>query len=154
MSGSNPVFNIALGRVVEKIADDATKIGIVLIKTVQADATLRDHDTLAAVLGANTEADFTNYVRKTGVTGTITVDDTNDWVDVDVPDQTWTSAGNSGTAAGSGAGNNILVKLITYYEEAAADATRIPLTAHTFDASTDGNDLIAQIASSGFFRAA
>jgi hypothetical protein len=140
------VFNIALGRVAEKIADSATVLGVMLLKVAQADATLRDHDTLAAILGAaNTEADFTSYVRKTGITATLTVDDTNNWVDADIPNQTWSPAG--------GATNNTLVKLIVYYEEAAADATRIPLTAHDFAVTTDGSDLTAQIAAAGFYRA-
>lgn len=140
------VFNIAKGAVAEKVRDSATVLGVVLLKVAQADATLRDHDTLAAILAAaNTEADFTNYARKTGITATLTVDDTNERVDVDIPDQTWTAAG--------GASNNTLVKLIVYYEEAAADATRIPLTAHDFAVTTDGSDLTAQIAAAGFFRA-
>jgi hypothetical protein len=146
MSGSNVVFNIAKGRVVEKIADAGTVIGMVLLKVVDTDATLIDYDTVALMLaGTPDEADFTNYARKTSITGTITIDDTNNWVDVDVPDQTWTSAG--------GATNNTLVKLVTYYEESAADSGRVPMTAHSFDATTDGNDLIAQIAAAGFFRA-
>lgn len=146
MSGSNVVANISLGRVAEKVADDATKIGILLLKVVEADSTLRDYDTVAAILaGSNTEANFTNYARKTSITGTVTVDDTNNWVDVDVPDQTWTVAG--------GATNNSIVKLVTFYEDAAADATRIPLTLHSFDVTTDGSDLLAQIASTGIFRA-
>ena len=62
-----------------------------------------------------------------------------------LPDQTWTSAG--------GAANNTLVKLIVYYEDAAADATRIPLTAHDFAVTTDGSDLTAQVATAGFYRA-
>lgn len=140
------VFNIALGSVAEKVRDSATVLGVVLLKVAQADATLRDHDTLAAILAAaNTEADFTSYVRKTGITATLTVDDTNNWVDVDIPNQTWSPAG--------GATNNTLVKLIVYYEEAAADATRIPLTAHDFAVTTDGSDLTAQIATAGFYRA-
>ena len=95
---------------------------------------------------ANTEAVFTNYARKTGITGTITVDDTNERVDVDIPDQTFTSAGNGA--------NDTLTKLIVAYENAAADATRIPLTHHDFAVTTDGSDLTAQFNASGFARAA
>ena len=93
-----------------------------------------------------TEATFTNYARKTGITGTITVDDTNDRVDVDIPDQTWTSAG--------GATNNTLTKLVTAYEESAADSGRIPMTHHDFAVTTDGSDITAQVNSAGFGRAA
>lgn len=140
------VFNIAKGAVAEKVRDGAGNLGVMLLKVAEADATLQDYDTLAAILaGANTEADFTNYARKTGITGTVTVDDTNNRVDVDIPDQTWTSAG--------GASNNTLVKLIVYYEDSAADSGRVPLTHHDFAITTNGGDLTAQIATDGFFRA-
>ena len=95
---------------------------------------------------ANTEANATNYARKTDLTATITVDDTNDRVDLDIPDQTWSSLGNGA--------NNTTTDLIIAYEESAADTGRIPLTLHDFVITTDGNDVIAQVNSAGFFRAA
>lgn len=140
------VFNISKGAVAEKVRDDATKVGVLLLKVAQADANLRDHDTIAALLAAaNTEANFTNYARKTGITGTVTVDDGNDRTDIDFPDQTWVAAG--------GGTNNTLVKLIVFYDEGGTDATRIPLTAHDFAVTTDGSDLTAQINAAGFYRA-
>lgn len=141
------VFNIAKGAVAEKIRDSAAACLIMLLKVNETEATFRDRDDIAAILAnGSTEADFTNYARKTGLTGTITVDDTNDRVDVDIADQTWTAAG--------GASNNTLTKLVVAYQEAAADATRIPLTHHDFAVTTDGSDLTAQINASGFYRAA
>jgi hypothetical protein len=141
------VFNIAKGSVAELARDDATKFGILLLKVVEADATLIDRATVAAILAAaNTEADFTNYARKTPLTGTLAVDNTGNVVTVDLPDQTWVNAGN-GT-------NNNLVKLIVFYENAAADATRVPLTFHDFVATTDGNNLLAQLTTAYFFQAA
>lgn len=140
------VFNIAKGRVAEKVADSGSALLIFLLKVSESDATLIDYDTVAAILGgSNTEADFTNYARKTGITGTVTVDDANDRVDVDLPDQTWTSAG--------GAANNTLTDLIVAYEESAADSGRVPLTCHDFAVTTDGSDLTAQVNAAGFFRA-
>jgi hypothetical protein len=140
------VFNISKGAVAEKIRDSAANVGIMLLKTAEADDTLNNHDTLAAILaGSNTEADFTNYARKTGLTGTITVDDTNNRVDVDLPDQTWTAAG--------GAANNTIVKAIIFYQESAADSGRIPLTSHDFAVTTDGSDLTLQVNAAGFYRA-
>jgi len=139
------VFNIAKGAAAEKARDDATKFGFILLKVVEADASLRDRTTITDVLAGSTEANFTNYARKTGVTATLTVDQTNDRVDLDIPDQTWTSAG--------GGTNNTLAKLIIYYEEAAADASRVPITYHDFVVTTDGTDIIAQINASGFYRA-
>jgi hypothetical protein len=144
---SNGVFNIAKGAVAEKFRDGSGSGLILLLKVSQADASLVDHATVAAMLaGGNTEADFTNYARKTSLTGTITVDNTNDRVDVDIADQTWTSAG--------GASNNTLTKLVVAYQESAADSGRIPLTHHDFALTTDGSDITAQINSAGFFRAA
>lgn len=142
------VFNIARGAFAEKFRDAAANGIVMLLKANETEADLIDHDALDVLLGTagNTEADFTNYARKTGLTGSITVDDSNDRVDVDFPDQTWSSAGN-GT-------NNTLTKLVTAYEESAADSGRIPLTHHDFAATTDGSDLTAQFNASGFGRAA
>lgn len=143
---ANGVFNISKGRAVEKIADAATNVGVMLLKANESESTLIDRTDLADLIAqaGNTEADFTNYARKTGLTGTITVDNTNDLVDVDFPDQTWTSAG--------GASNNTLTKAVVYYEEAAADASRIPMTHHDFAATTDGTDLNLQVSANGFLR--
>lgn len=141
------VFNIAKGAAAEKVRDGATNLLILLLKVNEAEATFRDRDDVAAILAnGSTEADFTNYARKTGLTGTITVDDTNDRVDVDIPDQTWTAAG--------GATNNTLTKLVVAYQESAADSGRVPLTHHDFAATTDASDLTAQINAAGFYRAA
>ena len=138
------VFNIAKGALVEKIRDASTNILVLLLQANEAEATLVDHAALDTLLASNTEADFTNYSRKTGITGTITVDNTNDRVDVDIPDQTWAAAG--------GAVNNSLTKLIVAYEESASDAGRVPLTHHDFVITTDGSDITAQVNASGFAR--
>lgn len=141
------VFNVAKGRWAEKILDSTTNVGVLLLKVAEADATLIDYDTVAAILaGANTEADFTNYgPRKTGITGVVTIDDTNNRVDGDFADQTWTSAG--------GATNNTLVKAIVFYQESASDSGRIPLTHHDFAETTTGSDLVMQLNAAGFIRA-
>lgn len=142
------VFNIAKGSFVEKIRDSGTVCILMLLKAAEADATLVDYDDLDALLtpAGNTEADFTNYARKTGLTATITVDDTNDRVDVDLPDQTFTSAG--------GTTDNTLVKAVVAYEESAADTGRVPLTHHDVSATTNGSDLNVNFNASGFGRAA
>ena len=113
----------------------------------EGNAGLIDRATVAAILGAsNTEANFTNYARKTAITATLTVDNTNDRVDLDMPDQTWTTAG--------GATNNALTCLIVAYEESAADSGRVPISKHDFAVTTDASDLTAQVATAGFARAA
>lgn len=140
------VFNIAKGRVAEKIADSAANLEIVLLQAVEADAALEDYAEMAALLtGSNTEATFTNYARKTGITGTVTVDNANNRVDCDAPDQTWASAG--------GATNNTLKKMIVCYRESAGDAGLIPLVHLDYVTTTDGTNLAPQFDSAGFFRA-
>lgn len=141
------VFNISKGAAVEKIRDSASAVLILLLKANETETTLVDYDDVAALLvpAGNIEADFTNYARKTGLTGSITVDDTNDRVDVDLPDQTFSSAG--------GASNNTLTKAVVAYEESAADSGRVPLTHHDFAVTTDGSDLTIQFNAAGFFRA-
>lgn len=143
---ANAVFNVAKGSVGEFARDDATKFGVLLLKVAPADASLKDFDTVAAMLaGGATEADFTNYARKTPLTATRTVNDTSERVNCDLADQTWTSAG--------GASNNTLVKAVVFYEESASDAGRIPCTFHDFNETTAGNNLVLQFHANGFYQA-
>lgn len=139
-------FNIAKGAVVEKIRNDATHVGVLLLKTVESDALMKDRATVAAVVANSTEANFTNYVRKTFLTATLTVDYTNDRVDVDLADQTWTSAG--------GGLNNTLAKVVVFHDPDGDDSTAVPLVALGFVATTDGTNLVWQLDSAGFYRAA
>jgi hypothetical protein len=139
------VFNIAKGAVAEKLRDDPTKLGILLLKTVEADAAMQDRATVAAILANNTEANFTNYGRKTGITATLTIDNSGDQALCDIADQSWPAAG--------GVLNNNLAKLIVFYDEGGTDGTRIPLTAHQYVQTTDGSTLTAQINTSGFYKA-
>lgn len=147
------VFNIAKGKVKYyselPAANDALIIALLKSASIEADATMKDHDTLSALLaGTSDEADFTNYVRKTAASVTPTVDDTNDRLDIDMADITWTSAG--------GGTNNTLGKLVICYDPdttGGTDADLVPLTAHDFVVTTDGSDLIAQVNAAGWFRA-
>jgi hypothetical protein len=137
------VFNIAKGAFVEKFRDGAANGGVLLLIAADTDAAMRDTDTVDALLatGAN-EATDGSYARKTGLTGTITVDDTNDRVDVDLPDQTWTSLAGSA-----------ITDAVVYYQESAADTGRIPLTLHDFAVTPDGSDVTLQFNAAGFARA-
>ena len=141
------VFNIAKGRAAKYAEDNPNSLQIILLQANEAESTLIDRADMSAVLGeaGTTEATFTNYARKTGLTETTNTDNTNDEVTIDVADQTWTSAG--------GATNNTLTKLIVAVSTGAGDANLIPLTHHDFAVTTDGSDLTAQINASGFFRA-
>lgn len=143
---ANFTCNIALASWAEMVRDGPANLGVLFLKTAEADDALRDHEDLAALLGAagNTEADFTGYARKTAITGTLTVDHTNNWVDLDIPDQIWDPAG--------GATNNGLVDMVTYYQNSAADSGRVPQFVHDFVTTTDGSSLTSQINAAGLAR--
>ncbi len=157
---ADQVFNIAKGRGVEWVTrinanDPANSVVIVeWINTTATDATLRDLDTFAQIESDANTAELTsgsnaNYVRKTLTDAsslTITVDDTNDRTDVDMPDQTLTALG-AGTA---------ITDMVTGYDSdstGGADSAIVPWTMHDFAVTPDGSDVTAQIAAAGFFRA-
>jgi len=151
------VFNIAKGRVVElynrvQTNDGANSALIVVAVDAngETDANFRDFDDLAALLASTAnEVTNTNYARKVltdADLSAISVDDTNDRFEVDIPDQTWTSisAGDAWT------------DLIICYDPdstAGTDSTVIPLTLHDFAVTPDGSDITAQVDALGFFRA-
>ena len=148
------VFNIALGRVRELSSLPATNDALIyiLIKNagLEADATLRDYDDLAALLAAtNDEADFTGYTRRTlaGVVNTAP-DDTNNRADSDANDPS--SYTNTGAAQQTG-------KAVICYDPdttAGTDSTLVPLVAFdcvlTFDTSVATTTAFN---AAGFFRA-
>lgn len=153
------VFNRAKGRGTEwaeriNANDPANSVLIVALiaaSGVQADSVLQDLDDFAAlVAGATDFATNTGSTRKSidqsgGIT--VTYDDTNDRVDVDIPDQTWTAV-----AASPGAISDI----VTGYDSdstGGTDANILPWTFHDFSVTPDGSDITAQIATAGFFRA-
>lgn len=157
---ADQVFNIAKGRVAQYIdrvrANDPTEASLVIVALkatgIEADDTLRGYDDLAALLAAaNDEATNTGYARKVLTDTEMSsfapaVDDTNDWLTGDIPDQTWT-----GVAAAGGA----WAKLLVCYRptNASADSAVIPLTHHDFAVTPDGSDITAQIATAGFYKA-
>lgn len=142
---ANFVYNVALGRIAEKIANGAT-LKMLVLKTAGSDATLKDLNTVAAVLaeGSTSEADFTNYTRKTLASLTDTVDDSGDVVKNDCADVVFTAAG--------GASNNTTTDVIIY-EEVTNDADSIPLVQLDAVFTTDGNDVTLVINANGFHNA-
>jgi hypothetical protein len=153
------VFNRGLGRGVEWAervnANDPTNavlvIGVLATTGVQADSVLKDlDDWTALVAGATDFVTNTGYARKVlDQTGgiTITYDDTNDRVDVDFPDQTW-------TAVAAGSGWNDVVVGYDSDSTAGTDANILPHTQHDFVLTPDGSDITMQVAAAGYFRAA
>lgn len=149
------VFNIAKGKVhqycenVDGGSPANSRLKVIPLETtsLEADATLKDYNDLSALL-AGTSNEQTTMGRKTLAAAdvTITVDDTNDRVDIDLTDQTWTAA----------TGNAISALVVVYCPDGVtpgADSTFIPLTKHDFVVTPDGSDVTAQIAAAGFFRA-
>lgn len=155
------VFNIAKGGVkgyYERVKNnDPTNAAfiMVMLKASEVDDTLNNYDDLGTLIAAagNTEADFTNYARKTLVDTDLAAvpapDDTNNRIDLDLPDWLISAAG--------GATNNTLTKLLICYDSdttAGTDSNIIPVCYYDFAVTTDGSDLTAQINASGFYRAA
>jgi len=89
------VFNIAKGKVAYYAGLPAAADALIAIPLetsgLETDAVLRDKDTFADVV-AGTTNEQTTMGRKTLASVTVTVDDTNDRVDVDAADITWTAA--------------------------------------------------------------
>jgi hypothetical protein len=149
------VFNIAKGRVAEfanrvDLADPANARFYVIPIDANGitDATLKDVDDFAALITAGAiERSATGWNRKTLTNtdiATVAADDTNDRMDIDIPDQTWTavSAGN-------------VTDLIIGYSGIVTptNAQIVVVTQHDFAITPDGSDVTAQIAATGFYRA-
>lgn len=158
---ANLVFNISLGKVAEYAArvnanDPANSQFVVTVLAtsgIESDATLKDKDDMAALVSGTT-----NYVTNSGYAVktltdaggiTVTVDDTNDWVDVDMPDQTWT-----GVAAGDGWNDIVIGYDADSTSGTTTDSAVVPMTLHDFVVTPDGSDITAQVATGGFYRAA
>jgi len=146
--------NIAKGKVAYYGGLPATNDAIVwvLLKTagLVSDATLLDYASLSAMLaGASDEADFTGYARVSHASsGSVTVDNTNDWTLVDdTTDPVW-----SPTTA------QAVAKIVACYDPDTAggtDADLIPLFADDFAFTTPTSGTITyQVASGGFYKAA
>lgn len=152
-------FNISKGRVAEYASrvnanDPANSVLIWSLWNITAtDAVQRDLNTIADIEAQGTNAELTsgtnaNYVRKvlTDASGiTVTVDDTNDWVDIDCPDQTWTALG-AGTAVNHG--------ICAYDSDSTAgtDANQVPISQHAVAITPDGSDVTLVMATGGFYR--
>ena len=155
---ADQVFNIALGRVAElynrvDLSDPtnaALIIAVLAAAGIESDAVLKDMDTLAAVVaGTTNEVTNSGYARKTLTDADIVAfapDDTNNRVDLDIPDQTW-------TAVAAGDGWNDLLVCYDSDTTGGTDANIVPLTMHDFAVTPDGSDITAQIAAAGFYRA-
>ena len=155
---ANQIFNIALGRMTEWYvridgndpANSAFILAVLATAGIESDAVLKDKDTLADVVaGTTNEVTNSGYARKTLTDADLVAfapDDTNDRVDLDIPDQTW-------TAVAAGDGWNDLVIAYDSDTTSGTDAGIVPGSQHDFVLVPDGSDITAQIAAAGFFRA-
>ena len=151
---SNITFNVAKGRVVELYnrvkSNDPTNAAIILVPIetsgLEADATLIDADTLAALLSGATN-EQTTMGRKTLTDADLAAlpapDDSNDRYEVSLPTVTWTAASG-----------NAISKIAVCYDPdttGGTDANIIPLTMFDFAQTPSGADI--QMTTGVFFRA-
>lgn len=151
---ANIVFNIAKGRVVEYYnrvkSNDPTNAALILVPIetsgLEADATLIDVDTLAALI-AGTTNEQTTMGRKTLTDADLAAlpspDDGNDRYDVSLPTVTWTAANG-----------NAISKIAVCYDSdttSGTDSNIIPLTMFDFAQTPSGADI--QMTTGVFFRA-
>lgn len=161
---ANIVLNVALGSMAELYQrvdqnDPANSVLLIIVwNTTATDATIKDLDTVAAIEAdaLTAEVTNTNYARRTLTDADIVAfapDDTNDRVDLDIPDPTWTAV-----AAGT-AWTDLLIAWDSD-NTAGTDATTrptagyiIPCTWHDFAVTPDGSDITGTVAAAGFYRA-
>ena len=154
---ANQVFNIGLGRVAElynrvNISDPTNAVlTIIILDSADTDAAVKDVATVAALLalGSTAEVTNTNYARIELTDSDIVAyapDNANDRVDLDIPDQTFTSIG---------AGDSWTDLAICYDDDSTGgtDANIVPMTWHDFVVVPNGGDITAQISVDGFYRA-
>jgi len=141
--------NIAKGKVAYYAGLPAANDALIAVLCTgsETDDNLRDADTLTAIIAlAVNEATFTGYSRQTLTGVSVTVDDTNNRVDVDANDPSW-----SPTAA------EALTRLVICYDPdttGGTDADLIPLFIDDFALTTPTSGTVSYtVASGGFFRA-
>ena len=129
-------------------ANAAFVIVLIELTSIEADAALRDHDDLAALI-AGSSNEQTNQARKVLTDADLAAvpapDDTNERYDLDIPDQTYTALG----------GNAIGKALLCFDPDSTTgtDSTIIPLVAFDVDVTPDGiNDVVLQVAAAGYWR--
>lgn len=155
---ANFVFNVSLGRVAELVnrvdGNDPAASALVVVAInagAATDATMKDYDTLSALLGDVNVTEVTNvgYARKV-LTDTDLVasapDDSADVMNSDIPDLAWgaITAGDAWT------------DLVVCYDAdtaAGTDANIIPLTLHDFAVTPDGSSITTTVPAAGFYQA-
>jgi len=142
------VFNVAKGKLAYygslPAANDALILVPIETSGIVSDATMRDYTDLSTLLaGASNEQ--TTIGRKTLASVTVTVDQTNDRVDIDAADVTFSAA----------TGNAVSAAVICYDPDTTTgtDSDLIPLVKLDAVFTPAGGDVTLQLASAGFARA-
>jgi hypothetical protein len=143
------ICNIAKGKIAWYAgltggANDALIVVPIETSGIVSDATIKDIDDLSTLLaGASNEQ--TTMGRKTLASITVTVDDTNDRVDIDAADTVWTAA----------TGNAISALVLCYDPDTTtgSDSDLVLLAKFDFVATPAGGDITAQWNSAGLMRA-
>ena len=145
---ANISFNISKGCVAAYMRTVGTGNAALIVVPIEttgivSDATMRDYATLADIL-AGTSNEQTTMGRKAITSVTVTVDNTNDRVDIDCADITWDAA----------TGNAISALVFCYDPDTTSgdDSSIIPLAKYDLVATPSGAPLVAQIYSTGFYR--
>jgi hypothetical protein len=143
------ICNIAKGRLAQygdlPAASDALIMMLIEASGVEADGTLKDKTTFTDYLTGATNEQTTGGRKTISASVTVTVDQSNDWVDIDIPDQVYTGL----------TGNAISDVVIGYDNDTGAgnDANIIPVSQHDFSTTPDGSDVTVKIATAGIWRA-
>lgn len=129
-------------------------IVVLLADGCEADATLVDRLTLAEVLAvtANKEAAWTGgtgYERKKYTAVTVNASTTNDRVDLDLPDPTWSTAG---VATSPYKLSKIGVCFTSSTAASPQNSNITPLAWLDFPSITDGSNLVFAFDAAGFYR--
>lgn len=155
---ANFFFNVSFGRWAELYnrvdTNDPAASSLVMMAlataNLESDTVLRQKDTFADVVaGTTNEVTNTNYARKVltdADLGALTPDDTNHRIEIDIPDQTFTSI-----LAGDG-----WSKIVVGYDPSSLGVTSsliIPMFCYDYIAVPDGTSLVVQINASGLARA-
>lgn len=142
------VFNVAKGRVAHYAALTGTNDALVAVPLeasgIVSDATMKDYDTLDAILAGASNEQVT-MGRKTLASVAVAINDTDDRVEIDCANITWTAA--TGNAVGA---------LVICYDPdttVGTDVDLIPLVKLDFIYTPSGVDVTAVVAAGGFCQA-
>jgi hypothetical protein len=145
---ANFVFNVSKGMFALRATLPAASDALIVIPLeaagLEADATLKDYATVAALL-AGTTNEQTVMGRKTATGVTVTVNNTTDRNVVDIDDVTWLAA----------TGNGLGALLVAYDPDTGGgtDVDLIPLIKVDFVVTPDGTDIVAAINTAGLAQA-